>query len=199
MTALEDVDMRDADPLSAVYNPRPFKELLNDAPVSRNGIGPLVTRNDRPSGVIKSGSRENSVLARARQSLNHHSPPLFQEEDSEDELNKPSLAHAEPLPYRTLKTGLCYDPRMRFHTELIPPKERAEYHPEDPRRILHIYRTLCEAGLVIDGEMTVPPVTENPMYRIMPRSAKREEICLVHDQEHFEFIRSTSGQSCLRL
>ena len=96
-------------------------------------------------------------------------------------------------PLRLLRTGLCYDARMRFHTELEPGKDRSDYHPEDPRRIYFIYLTLCQAGLVED-DMTIPPLVQNPVHRILARQATKAEICLVHNQSHFEWLKSTAGE-----
>ena len=183
-----------------------------DVPASSNTLSPLTTKdnvqlpkkipNGLPQGplshikksldVSRNNSRETSVLAKEAHQLSLGSP-LGSSSSSEDH------AHTEPLPYYTKKTGLCYDARMRFHTELSLPKDRSDYHPEDPRRILHIYRELCEAGLVADNNMAIPPVTPNPVYRILARAAKKTEVCLVHDDAHFEFIKSTSSRSAHRL
>ncbi len=97
-----------------------------------------------------------------------------------------------------LPTGLCYDVRMRFHCELDPPKQRVDFHPEDPRRIFCIYDALCEAGLVDDkanllnregAKILVP----KPLMRVFARDATPAEICLVHDKKHYDFIESTAG------
>lgn len=112
---------------------------------------------------------------------------------SDDEKNE---AFADEVPARfpssSLPSGVCYDSRMRFHTELVPSKDRSEYHPEDPRRIYFIYRALCEAGLVKD-KMTIPPLAQQPLLQIQARHAKKSEVCLVHTPEHFEYLRETAG------
>lgn len=145
-------------------------------------------------------SRATSVLAKDTKQLSLSSPYESPESEREDDVGAAEDLTTEPLPYHTLRTGLCYDSRMRFHTELAPPKDRSDYHPEDPRRILHIYRELCEAGLVAVNDSAIAPLTSNPVYRILARPATRPEILLVHDQSHFDFLKSTSGRiGCFRL
>ncbi|EER44443.1 histone deacetylase hda1 [Histoplasma capsulatum H143] len=91
------------------------------------------------------------------------------------------------LPLASLATGLCYDIRMRYHCEVKP---TLDVHPEDPRRIYYIYKELCKAGLVDDPESSRPLVPQ-PLQRIDAREATEEEISLVHDAEHYDFVQST--------
>ncbi|MCJ1402325.1 Histone deacetylase hda1 [Xylographa trunciseda] len=187
---------------------------MPDVPTSSNTLSTLLAKDDsqipkkilngspqeplsyikKSLGVSGNNSREASVLTKEANQLSLGSP-FESSSSSDDGPASEDHAHTEPLPYYTKKTGLCYDARMRFHTELSPPKDRSDYHPEDPRRILHIYRELCEAGLVADNNMAIPPITPNPVYRILARAAKKTEVCLVHDDAHFEFIKSTSSMS----
>ena len=116
-------------------------------------------------------------------------------EDDDDEIDVKSETAAEDiprhgLPAASLRTGLCYDPRMRFHSELDP---QNELHPEDPRRIYYIFKELCLAGLV-DDDMSQRPLVPNPLARIAARSATEEEICLVHERGHYEFMRNSAAQ-----
>ncbi|KAL8702512.1 MAG: hypothetical protein Q9201_004327 [Fulgogasparrea decipioides] len=112
---------------------------------------------------------------------------------SEDELMEGEFSWTVPLPpTRLLPTGLCYDVRMRYHCELDPPKQRLDYHPEDPRRIYHIYRELCQAGLYKDPQFNVP-VIDKPLQRIYARAATASEICLVHTPAHYNFVASTAA------
>lgn len=92
------------------------------------------------------------------------------------------------LPVSSRDTGICYDTRMRFHCEVRP---TADVHPEDPRRIFYIYKELCRAGLFDDEHLSIRPLVKNPMKRIKIRNATREEICLVHTSEHYDFVYST--------
>ena len=51
-------------------------------------------------------------------------------------------------PYLSLRTGLCYDIRMRFHTPIDPTDD----HPENPFRVLYIFKALVGANLLMDEE-----------------------------------------------
>jgi histone deacetylase 6 len=92
------------------------------------------------------------------------------------------------LPISSRDTGLCYDVRMRYHCEVRP---TADVHPEDPRRIHYIYKELCRAGLFDDPEHSSGPLVSHPMKRIKIRDATKEEICLVHTPDHYDFVEST--------
>ncbi|KKY28398.1 putative histone deacetylase [Phaeomoniella chlamydospora] len=91
------------------------------------------------------------------------------------------------LPLAYLRTGLCYDDRMRYHAEMAA---TSDFHPEDPRRIYYIFKELCQAGLV-DDPMAERPLVPNTLLRIDARFATREEICTIHTPEHFDFIQRT--------
>ncbi|KAI9699415.1 MAG: Histone deacetylase hda1 [Candelina mexicana] len=97
-----------------------------------------------------------------------------------------------PLHLSTLPTGLCYDVRMRFHSELRSRKD--DVHPEDPRRIYAIYEDLCDAGLVDDPE-TPGPLKNDLLLRIPARHATEAEICLVHTKAHYDHVASTRYMS----
>lgn len=108
------------------------------------------------------------------------------------------IKRSPKLPYSTLQSGLVYDARMRFHTELPLAKLDDDFHPEDPRRIVEIYNELVAAGLVWDPESFEPPsVTQ--MWRVPVRRASREEICLVHDVKHYKWLRTLSCEFWLLL
>lgn len=93
------------------------------------------------------------------------------------------------LIYPTSKTGLVYDPRMRFHAELpdmnINPDD---IHPEDPRRIHSIFEELKQAGLVASS--TSEEDKEDHCWRIAARFATRPEILLIHTEEHYDLVES---------
>ncbi|KAI5302641.1 Histone deacetylase hda1 [Ascosphaera pollenicola] len=91
------------------------------------------------------------------------------------------------LPKASLPSGLCYDPRMRYHCEVKP---ETDVHPEDPRRIYYIYKEICKAGLVDDPTST-QPLVKQPLQRIDARVATVDEITKVHTPEHFQFVKST--------
>lgn len=101
--------------------------------------------------------------------------------EDEDDMSKPGLAVG------SLPTGLCYDPRMRWHCEVNP---SSDVHPEDPRRIYYIYKTLCKAGLVDDPSAT-RPLAPQTLKKIHTRRAEEAEITLVHTEAHYAFVKST--------
>ena len=92
-----------------------------------------------------------------------------------------------------LRSGIVYDVRMRYHSELAMAVKNQDYHPEDPRRIFHIYRELCKSGLVEDTSIATEPLVERPLKKIKISAATKEEICLVHDTKHFDFMESIQG------
>ncbi|KAL8996148.1 MAG: hypothetical protein Q9188_006635 [Gyalolechia gomerana] len=133
---------------------------------------------------------EHAVWGRVKASSpTENGPP------SKDELMDGDCAWTMPMVQpKLLATGLCYDVRMRYHCELDPPKQRLDFHPEDPRRIYHIYRELCQAGLYKDPQINVP-IIDKPLERIRARNATASEICLVHDPRHYEFVARTAAMS----
>jgi len=93
-----------------------------------------------------------------------------------------------PLPISSLRTGFCYDIRMRFHQTV----DYRDTHPEDPRRIYRIYKEFALAGLIQDRE--TPSTDENElMRRIRTRYATEEEILLVHSKEHLDEMKATES------
>lgn len=181
--------------------------------VTLNGFGGS-PRNSTPSTMddpspallrrVNQASREQSIQL----STNAKGPPgqltvessrkshLSSEEDSSDDLALDKMSRRYKFPTGTLPTGLCYDVRMRYHCELDPPKQRLDFHPEDPRRIYSIYKEFCLAGLV-DDEMSTRPIVSRPLSRVSARNATQAEICLVHDTKHFNFIERTKGNEVI--
>lgn len=96
------------------------------------------------------------------------------------------------LPISALRSGICYDVRMRFHA--TPADD--DHHPEDPRRIHAIYESIDGAGLVGDDTVSSKPAERektNLLVRIPAREASKEEICRVHNAEHYDFIEDTAS------
>ena len=112
---------------------------------------------------------------------------LESDTDSEGDEHLPKPQRG--LPISRLPTGLCYDPRMRYHAE-VAATSAENVHPEDPRRIYYIFKELCEAGLVDDKDH--PPMVEHPLHRIDAREVTEQEVLLVHSQQQFEFVKSTA-------
>jgi histone deacetylase 6 len=102
---------------------------------------------------------------------------------------------AAVLPYASSKTGLVYDPRMRFHAELPDMSLNPDdIHPEDPRRIHSIFEEIRQAGLVGSSSVSEDEASEDHCWRIAIRSATRPEILLIHTEEHYDFVKSLQGK-----
>jgi histone deacetylase 6 len=102
---------------------------------------------------------------------------------------------AAVLPYASSKTGLVYDPRMRFHAELPDMSLNPDdIHPEDPRRIHSIFEEIRQAGLVGSSTVSDEEAPEDHCWRIAIRAATRPEILLIHTEEHYDFVESLQGK-----
>lgn len=86
-------------------------------------------------------------------------------------------------------SGLCYDARMRFHAVINP----IDDHPEDPRRIYHIYRAIENAGLTSISALTAGG--RRALKRIPVRQVQKDEVLLVHDLNHWESMLATANMS----
>ncbi|CAN6611217.1 histone deacetylase Hda1p [Trichomonascus vanleenenianus] len=96
------------------------------------------------------------------------------------------------LVYANLKTGICYDVRMRYHCRIVTsPMDYVDPHPEDPRRIYRIYKAIAEAGLLRDPDLRGAEELGPLMLKIPVREAAEEEILMVHTRAHLEFIASS--------
>lgn len=150
---------------------------------------------------LRERSRDSSVLANSvANNLSIDSPNEKLYSTLGEYTDRSDGEHEPPAPYKSsLPTGLCYDVRMRYHCELDPPKQRLDYHPEDPRRIFKIYKELCMAGLVKDPLLNSGTVIPNPLVNIPAREVGEDEVCLVHDKSHFDFMKTTAGTCCIDL
>lgn len=101
---------------------------------------------------------------------------------------------SDVLPYATSKTGLVYDPRMRFHTTFPEQELGEDGHPEDPRRIHAIFEEIRQAGLVRGHENAGEDEREDHCWRISTRPATKPEILLIHTEEHYDFIESLQSK-----
>lgn len=157
------------------------------SPSSASVLKPAEQPLRGPSLSAKNGSgnlppdSESSVVAE-----------LYPEDILSEDFESEAMFQTPGIAVATLPTGLCYDVRMRYHCELDPPKQRLDFHPEDPRRIYYIYRALCKAGLVA-GVDDSTSITSKFLQKVNIRYATKEEICLVHDAKHFDFVKSTKG------
>ncbi|KAF5131783.1 hypothetical protein DV495_001965 [Geotrichum candidum] len=97
------------------------------------------------------------------------------------------------LLYAHLKTGFCYDVRMRYHAKIVTSAfDYVDPHPEDPRRIYRVYKALAESGIIIDPKLEGLEQVGDLMLKIPIRFASDDEILLVHTKEHLDFIKSTT-------
>lgn len=95
-------------------------------------------------------------------------------------------------------TGVCYDDRMKLHMNVDWGAH--DHHPEDPRRIEEIFNTFKEAGLIFTGNPAEIPriLQDSPnryMYRIRARTASKDEICLAHTKDHYDWVESLTHMS----
>ncbi|CAB4252800.1 similar to Saccharomyces cerevisiae YNL021W HDA1 Putative catalytic subunit of a class II histone deacetylase complex that also contains Hda2p and Hda3p [Maudiozyma barnettii] len=100
------------------------------------------------------------------------------------------------IHYTPLKTGLCYDVKMRYHAKIFTSYfEYIDPHPEDPRRIYRIYKILAENGLINDPMLSGVDEIGDLMLKIPVREATRSEILEVHSKEHLDFLEKTEQMS----
>lgn len=100
------------------------------------------------------------------------------------------------IHYTPLRTGLCYDVRMRYHAKIFTSYfEYIDPHPEDPRRIYRIYKILAENGLITDPMLSGVDDIGDLMLKIPVREATKEEILEVHSKEHLELLEKTEKMS----
>ncbi|CAG8443675.1 9185_t:CDS:2 [Diversispora eburnea] len=86
---------------------------------------------------------------------------------------------AMPMNFSESTTGVVYDKRMRYHGNI----HEDEHHPEDPSRISSIQKTISKAGCL---EKLIP---------IKAREVTREEACLVHTIDYWNFVNKTAERS----
>ena len=85
---------------------------------------------------------------------------------------KKQKTNTKSTDHNALKTGYCYDVKMRYHSKIYQSYyEYIDPHPEDPRRISKIYNKIKENDLLKD------------MTKIDIRPATNEEISKIHTNE----------------
>ena len=117
------------------------------------------------------------------------------DDDDDDEEEEDPQSQTAVVSFEELRTGLAYDPRMRFHIELVDDDKSLDFHPEDPRRIIAIYKLLCENGLV-EGSPYPSAMGEvlKPLKRIPARYATKDECLRVHEEQHFDNLQATASK-----
>lgn len=147
---------------------------------------------------MNSASEADGVLSLKRP-LNGDDGEHEQKHIKIENQDEPSIVVADRDPvltYVPLKTGLCYDVRMRYHAKIFTSYfEYIDPHPEDPRRIYRIYKILAENGLVKDPTLKGADDIGDLMQKIPVREATAEEILQVHSEDHLKFLESTAEMS----
>jgi hypothetical protein len=153
----------------------------NHPPSNTGSSTPAFRPPSRPPGVQNSPVMTNG---QPEQSVGNTTAAAFLAAQTKTK----SEAKLNPLPISTLRTGFCYDIRMRFHQTV----DYKDVHPEDPRRIYRIYKEFALAGLIQDREsQSVNP--DELMMRLRARYATEEEILLVHTKEHLAEMQTTES------
>ena len=147
---------------------------------------------NEPAMIESEGTRDLPAEVWNMLSLESRSSTLSETEATDEMADSQRVqeraAHAKPS-----RSGLVYDVRMRYHSELPMSVDNQDYHPEDPRRIYHIYRELCKSGLVQDTAISTGSIVEHPLKKINISAATKEEICLVHDAKHYDLMDAIQG------
>ncbi|KAK6543222.1 Histone deacetylase hda1 [Orbilia ellipsospora] len=197
---LEDSDMYEAPPLSAntqENRQNVLRGVVNQQErqqfPSQRSIGP---DPQIPSSFLRSGLQDPSnysgdnlsdgidhlkIQTASRYSKLSPEQFLYRRKSAAQRKNW-SDRHSRALPRASLQTGLCYDVRMRFHATL----DEEDVHPEDPRRIHVIYQAIVGAGLTKlpeEGDRE-----DELMLRIKAREVTKEEVLLVHTEDHWRFL-----------
>ena len=170
--------------IASTENPGQFTQIFTDSslkPVPGNSIW----EREEPGPVPKplGSPLRGEGLKREADLFDHHLTKLK---------DAPRPPKFKSLPHSTSQTGLVYDVRMRFHVEATPTED--DLHPEDPRRIHAIFESFVHAGLAWRAGM-LEPSNEFYMGRIETREVTREEVCLVHTRDHWDWIQRLANKA----
>jgi histone deacetylase 6 len=178
--------------------------MVEDAHVESNGLRDSIKANGieialdiKRESDLGDVAEEKPVNADVINGTNDGVAALKRKRDTEDVSPAQVVEKGAPqLIYHGLKTGICYDVRMRYHSRIVTSTfDYIDPHPEDPRRIYRIYKALTEAGLITDTQLQGVDDLGPLMQKIPVRKALDEEILLVHTQQHLEFIASTENMA----
>lgn len=160
-------------------------------------VDTVMTTNNQDNVNIQNGFMDPRVLQ-----IDHELPGLDSTEPlSRDESQPLSVSSKAMTTNRksNLPTGCCYDDRMKLHANAD--FSASPHHPEDPRRIEAIMTEFKNAGLLYSGdEVQLAEILKDGshhewMWRIAARRARIDEITMVHDTEHYEWVRKLSTLS----
>lgn len=135
------------------------------------------------------------------QQINNSENNLKRKRSPTEKLNGTLVPKIQPqLLYTPLRTGFCYDVRMRYHAKIVTSAfDYVDPHPEDPRRIYRVYKALAESGIIIDPKLEGLDEVGDLMQKVPIRFASDDELLLVHTKEHVEFLKQTPDLSRDRL
>ncbi|KAK6360769.1 Histone deacetylase hda1 [Orbilia blumenaviensis] len=180
---VEDAYMQDAPPLTLQSGTSP---IANSGGLERDfQTPPLGHQGSANTGDILSDRIDHPKL-QPRSGYAKLTPEQFLQRRANAIRPKASTgSYVQALSRPSLRTGLCYDVRMRFHATL----DEEDVHPEDPRRIHVIYQALTSAGLTkLPEDATQPESEDDLMLRIKAREVTEEEVLLVHTPDHWRFL-----------
>jgi hypothetical protein len=142
-------------PLTPPEEASPPAELIDTSMADQDDMDEFPASPDAP--VPPPSHRLGAVEPRAAAIVDSEDTPSHTDSEAVSglvELPKVEVLLTPPpdpvLPYSSSRTGLVYDPRMRYHTEIGANED--DIHPEDPRRIFEIFNELKNAGLVETGK-----------------------------------------------
>ncbi|KAE9362747.1 histone deacetylase-like protein [Stipitochalara longipes BDJ] len=143
------------------------------------------------NGHAQNGFMDPRVLITPEDDTNDSTQPTSQDDSqNSSDMTKAVIGRKHFLP-----TGCCYDDRMKLHANAD--FSANAHHPEDPRRIEAIMQEFKDAGLIYSGTQDklneILKISPNAwMWRIAARKATPQEICLVHEVSHYEWVKSLS-------
>ena len=118
---------------------------------------------------------------------NYQHLPSDQTSDVEDDTYEFEFEKGQGLVVSKLRSGFCYDTRMRYHSSLL----EEDQHPEDPKRIQSIHEWLVKAGLINKNGIDD---SSHTLQRVFVKPASHIDVSLVHSDTHWRFIKDTAGK-----
>ena len=180
----------------------PNIRTLTAAPAANNVTNPQTSTSESDTGDTTSTEDESYGMPTKNGKIHKARPAKYAEMTGKQILAYLVLEARKGNPsltYSSMDTGVIYDVRMRYHSTL----DETDLHPEDPRRIHSIYQALVEGGL-IDEDATISTPDQKPdkdcmaapdhrmnLSMFYSREATKEEVCLVHTEDHWDFLEST--------
>lgn len=184
---INDIEIKDAENVKEVTEDLETPEI--DETFKTSEINNIEIKTETANGnIVSTPPQPNSEPpAKPISKPNPNCNPTFDLE---------ALNEITHLRYTPLKTGYCYDVRMRYHAKIVTSNfDYVDPHPEDPRRIYRVYKSLAESGIIIDPKLEGLDDVGSLMEKIPVRFATDDELLLVHTQQHLDSIKSTTTMS----